>query len=492
MTEPCDLSAVALRRLIGTRQLSPVEVLESCIQRIEATNPAVNAIVASCFDRGMAEAKASESAVMRGDRLGALHGIPIGIKDLSETEGLRTTFGSLLHSDYVPARDERIVAAIRAAGGIVVAKTNTPEFGTGGNTLNDVYGATGNAFDPALSCAGSSGGSGVALACSMLPLCSGSDTGGSLRKPAAWSGVVGFRPSPGLIASERRKLGWTVFSVQGPMARDVADAALLLSVMASGDSRDPMADPALSATEIADLADPPRIDLNALRVAYTADFGYAPVASSIRAIFDRRIGDIATLFAQLDCAHPPVDGMDQAYRVLRSAAFLGGFRHIYERDPALLGSNTRTNYEEGLRYSLADAADAHATQTRLYREAQAFFGRYDLLLTLTQVLTPHSKMQLYPTDLDGVPLEGYFATHATTYIPTMLGHPAITIPCGVDHKGMPFGLQLVGPRGADRWLLGVAKAMESVFEMMPSHRRPIPDLARLSQISASVAGSAPG
>ena len=229
----CDLPAVELRRLIGTRRISPVELLADCLKRIEAVNPAVNAVVAMDIEGASKAARDAEAAVMRGDRLGALHGLPIGVKDLNDTAGLRTTYGSPMFRDHVPEKDERIVAALRAAGGIILAKTNTPEFGTGGNTLNEVYGATGNAFDPALSCAGSSGGSGVALATSMLPLCTGSDTGGSLRKPASWSGVVGFRPTPGLVASERRRQGWSVLSVQGPMGRNVADTALLLSVMAS-------------------------------------------------------------------------------------------------------------------------------------------------------------------------------------------------------------------------------------------------------------------
>jgi len=488
MTEPCDLPAVTLRRLIGARALSPVELMRSCIARVADTNPATNAIVAECFERGMAEAKAAEQAVMRGDALGPLHGLPVGIKDLNDTEGLRTTYGSPLFKDNVPAKDERIVGAIRAAGGIVVAKTNTPEFGTGGNTFNDVYGATGNAFDPALSCAGSSGGSGVALACSMLPLCTGSDTGGSLRKPASWSGVVGFRPTPGLVASEKRRLGWTVFSVQGPMGRDVPDTALLLSVMASTDSRDPLANPWLRQEDIDALASPPEVDLAGLRAAFSADLGFAPIAPSIRAVFAERMAAIAPAFAAMEDTHPPMDGMAQAYRVLRCTTFHASFRHVYERDPKLLGRNTRTNYEEGLGYSLADVAAAHATQTRLYREAQTFFARHDLLLTPTQVLTPYPKNEPFPTDLEGTPLTGYFDTSATTYAITMLGHPAITIPCGVDRKGFPFGLQVVGPRGSDRWLLGAAAALERLFAGLPTHRRPLPDIGKLKAPSAAAKG----
>src|SRR5579862_2557934 len=221
MTEPCDLTAREARALIGTKRLSPTELTESCIVRIEAVDHAVNAMVARDFDRARVTAKAADAAVARGDELPPLHGLPIGIKDLQETEGLRTTHGSVIFRDNVPAADERLVAAVRAAGAIVVGKTNTPEFGAGANTRNAVYGATGNPFDPARSAAGSSGGSAVALACGMVPIASGSDMGGSLRNPAAFCGIVGFRPSSGLVANEKRSLGWSNLPVAGPMARTV-------------------------------------------------------------------------------------------------------------------------------------------------------------------------------------------------------------------------------------------------------------------------------
>ncbi|MGE0717295.1 MAG: amidase [Alphaproteobacteria bacterium] len=477
MTEPCDLPAVVLRRLIGTKALSPVELLQSCIARIAATNPAVNAIVASDFERGMALARDAEQAVMRGDRLGPLHGLPVGIKDLNDTEGLRTTYGSPMFRSHVPEKDERLVAAIKAAGGIVVAKTNTPEFGTGGNTTNDVYGATGNPFAPALSCGGSSGGSGVALALSMLPLCHGSDTGGSLRKPAAWCGVVGYRPSAGLVASEKRRVGWTPISVQGPMARDVADTALFLSVLASGDTRDPLASPRLDAAAAAVLATPPETDLARLRVAFSVDLGFTPIAPSIRRVFTDRVARIAGAFGAAVEENPDFEGIEQAYRVVRCVNFLTNFNAHYERDPNLLGRNTRNNYEEGLRYSLADFAAAQAAQTRVYRAFQEFFGRHDLLIAPTQAMSPFPKDQLYPTDMEGMPLAHYFATSGITYAISMTGHPAVSIPCGRDEKGLPFGLQLVGPRGGDRFLLGAARALERLLAADAATSRPIPDLA---------------
>ena len=226
MTEPCDLSAVEARRLIGRRSLSPTALLQSCARRIEATNRFVNAIVAIDLDTAHKRAAAIEQALMRGEEIGVLAGLPIGVKDLQATAGLKTTSGSLLFKDHVPERDETSVANVRNAGGLILAKTNTPEFGAGGNTVNRVYGPTRNPFDLAKTCGGSSGGSAVALALGQVPLATGTDYGGSIRTPAAFCGVVGFRPSPGVVPSDSASPG--LFRVTGPMARTVADAHLLL------------------------------------------------------------------------------------------------------------------------------------------------------------------------------------------------------------------------------------------------------------------------
>ena len=332
MTDACDLPAVAARRLIGAKRLSPVELLESCIARIEAVDHAVNAMVARDFDRARAAARAAEQAVMRGEALGPLHGLPVAIKDLEETAGLRTTFGSTLFRDNIPAADERSVASLRAAGAIVLGKTNTPEFGAGANTRNAVYGATGNPFDPQKSCAGSSGGSAVALASGMVPLASGSDMGGSLRNPAAFCGVVGFRPSPGLVPSERRGLGWSPLAVNGPMARNVEDACLMLSAMASDDARDPLAPRRL------DSFYPPReVDLASLRVAITPDFGFAPVERGVRKTFAAVTATIRHVFAGAEDATPDCSGADDAFAVLRGVSFLAAHEEKLRITPTRSG-----------------------------------------------------------------------------------------------------------------------------------------------------------
>ena len=481
-TEPCDLSAVEARRLIGRKALSPVELLESCLARIEAVNPAVNAVVALDADRARAAARDAEAAVMRGDHLHTLHGLPVGIKDLEEVAGLRTTYGSPIFRDFVPEADCGMVARLREAGAVVFCKTNTPEFGAGANTRNAVYGATGNPFDPTRSAAGSSGGSAAALATGMAPLCSGSDTGGSLRNPAAFCGIVGFRPSAGLVPSEKRGLGWSCLPVLGPMARNVPDAALLLSAMASDDSYDPLAY-TLHARPVRGeraLFHPPRgIDLSNLRLAFTEDFGAAPVEGTVRAAFRKAAAAASPLFREAAEATPDCAGGDRAFEVLRAGNFLHAHAEKVRTRPEDVGPNVRANVEEGLGYSLADHVAAAAAQTRIYRDFQRFFERHDVLISPAITISPRPWRELYPAEIDGAPTRTYFHWLALAYYVTLTGHPAISLPVGTDAKGMPFGLQIVGPRGGDAFVLGVAAALEEAFAADPALRRPVPDVAAL-------------
>jgi amidase len=483
LTEPCDLTAVTARRLIGTKRLAPSELLESCITRIEAVDHAVNAMVARNFANARASAKEADAAVRRGDVLPPLHGLPIGVKDLQETGGLATTHGSVIFRDHVPARDERLVAAVRAAGAIVLGKTNTPEFGAGANTRNAVYGATGNPFDPTKSCAGSSGGSAVALATGMVPICTGSDTGGSLRNPASFCGIVGFRPTPGLVPSEQRGLGWSNLPVAGPMARTVGDVALLLSVIVGDDPRDPLAT-TVHGTTIrgpADFAVPRPIDLSHLRVALTPDFGFAPTERHIAEMFAEKTGLFRQVFARAEDATPDCTGADEAFEVLRALNFLAAHQEKVRTRPQDVGPNVRANVEEGLRYSAADAARAMTLQTTLYRRWQAFFEHYDVILTPSITISPRSWRELYPATIDGKPTRTYFHWLALAYAVTLVGHPALSLPVGLDRHGMPFGVQIVGPRGGDELVLSVASTLESMLEGDGRTARPLPDLGRLRE-----------
>ncbi len=487
MTEPCDLSALAARRLIGRKALSPVELMDSCLGRIAAVDHAVNAFSTLDADRAREAAKAAEAAVMRGEDLGALHGLPVGIKDLDDTAGIRTTYGSPIFRDHVPAQDGLMAAGIRAAGGIIIGKTNVPEFGLGANTRNRVHGATGNPFDPTRNAAGSSGGSAVALATGMAPLCSGSDTGGSLRNPAAFCGILGYRPSPGLVPSERRGHGWTPISVLGPMARDVPDTALLLSVMASDHAADPLAYTVHGRVMRGDPAiyhPPARVDTARLRLAFSADFGQALVERVVREAFAARVAAIAPLFHAAEEAHPDVAGGDEAFEVTRSAGVLTAHLEKVRTRPQDCGPNIIANVEEALGYSLEDYASAAAAQTRIYRGFQTFFARHDVLITPAITISPRPWRELFPKEIDGQPVRTYFHWLALAYYVSLVGHPALSLPMGVDAKGMPFGLQIVGPRGGDAMLLSVAAAVEEAFAADPALRRPVPDLAALKAAPA--------
>jgi len=478
MSDPLlALSAVELRRRIGSKEVSPVELLEACIARIERINPAVNAVTATCYARAREEARAAEKAVLRGEPLGLLHGLPTGIKDLDETGGLLTTFGSPLYRDFVPERDNAMVARVRAAGAIVVGKTNVPEFGAGANSRNVVWGATGNPFDPNLNAGGSSGGSAVALACDMLPVCTGSDTGGSLRIPAAKCGVVGFRPSPGLVPVERRSLGWTPISVVGPLGRTVADACLLLGAQAALDDCDPLSYPVDGRA----FAVPEACDPASLRVAVTEDFGVCPVDQPIRQVFRGKIQAMRHLFRSCDEGGFDFGEADRCFDVIRAANYAARYREPYEKDPGSLGPNVRANYEIAAGMTMADVAWAHVEQTRIFRRFQHTFRDYDLVLAPTTPVSPFPWTQLYLAEMDGKPLRNYYHWLSLTYVITLATNAAISIPCGVDHKGMPFGLQIVGRFRGDRALLGAAHALEQAFAAIPALRRPVPDTENFKQ-----------
>ena len=475
--ELLTLSAVEMRRRIGSKEISPLELLEACIARIEGIDPALNAMAATDFARARKTAEVAEREARRGVPLGRLHGLPTAIKDLHETAGLLTTYGSQIYRGFVPTDDAAMVALVRKAGAVIVGKTNTPEFGAGANTRNAVWGATGNPFDPRLTCGGSSGGSAVALACNMLPVCTGSDTGGSLRIPAAFCGVVGLRPSPGVVPGDRRPLGWSPLSVLGPMGRTVADTRLLFASQIGMDEREPLAFP-LDPDSIA-AARP--VDLGCLRVAWTEDFGQAPVSEEIRTVFRDRIAAMAHLFRACEEVAFDFGEADRCFDVIRAEVYVQRFQAAYDKDPQSLGPNVRTNYEMGARMSLAELAWAHGEQTRIFRRFQATFRDYDLILSPTVGVTPFPWTELYVDSLEGVKLKSYYHWLALTYYVTLATNPAISLPCGVDQHGMPFGIQVTGRFRGDRDLLDAAEAMEQAFTAMPALRRPRPDLGQLGK-----------
>ena len=475
MTSLAEHSAIELRRLIGSRAISPVDLMDACIARIETFNPAVNAITATDFERARAAAHVAEAQVMRGEPLGPLHGLPLGVKDLQDTAGLLTTFGNVGLRGNVPAADVSLVARLRAAGAIVTAKTNVPDMGAGANTRNAVWGATGNPFDPALNAGGSSGGSAAALATDMLPICTGSDTGGSLRIPAALCGVVGLRPSPGLVANDRRPLGWSVISVLGPMGRTVADTAFLMAASVGPHPADPLSHP----VDAASFWPLPQVDLARLRVGYTEDFGVCAVDPAIRRTFRARVEAIRPHVAACEPVPLSLGEPDRAFDVLRAEAFVAAFADTLKTAPETLGPNVRANLELAAGITLADRAWAHLEQTRISRAFAEALTRYDLLIAPTTPLSPFPWTRPYAETIDGVTMQNYYQWLALTYVVTLGTQPALSLPAGLDEAGMPFGLQVIGPLYGDAKLLAAANALEAAFASSAATARPRPDMAKL-------------
>ena len=490
-TQPCDFDATSAKALLEARELSAVELLESCLARADDTDIAVNALVVRDDVAARSRAQAIDDARARGEPLGSLAGLPVAVKDIQATAGLTTTYGAAPFADNVPDADDGIVARVRAAGAVIIGKTNTPELSIGANTVNRLFGATGNPFDPSLTCGGSSGGSAVALSCGMAPLATGSDHGGSLRIPASYCGVVAHRSTPGTVAHDERTIGRTNYSVQGPMARTVADAALLLSVIAGRDRdarRDPMAFP-LDAAAFADL---PNVDVTSLRVGVSADLGGLLVSDAVRTVFADRVARLAGIVAAVTEADVDLsDALDVDWQ-LRSDIFATNYhRSIHKFDPDAAGSdggfnpNIRATYDEALNTTVLDIAKARRRQVELYRATDALFDTFDVLVCPGVSVPPFDWHQLFPAEIDGQPVRNYMAWLGLSAALTVVGHPTTALPCGLDGQGTPFGLQIVGPSYSDRRLLGIAAALEAAFAADRVMARPMPDVGWLSTLETA-------
>lgn len=475
MTRPSALTAREARARLKAGELSALELLDDCLDRIAEVDPAINAVCALDIDTARSRARA-----IKGDE-GPLAGLPVLVKDMVDVAGLPTTYGSELFRTNIARRDDPMVAALRAAGAIPFGKTNCPEWSAGGNTRNRVHGVTGNPHDVTRSAAGSSGGSAAALAAFMAPLATGSDTGGSLRNPAAFCGVVGFRPTPGIVPSVNRAVGLIPLSTVGPMARSVGDAALMLSVQARPDPGDPFT-PVLKGRTLWDargFARLPRVDPARARIAYTADFGFAPTEAMIRRSFAAAIDTLAPHLPSLGPASPDCDGADRIFSVLRGVLFLGQHRDLVRDNPGMVGPNVTANVEEGLRLRPEEITRALIDQQHYAVRWQAFFSEAEYLLTPAVCIGPRDWHELYPTDIDGVATQSYYHWLAMAYASTLAGCPSLTIPCGRDENNMPFGLQIIGRRHDDLGVLAFGQALESVIAGIPALRPAPPDMAAL-------------
>jgi amidase len=472
-----EKSAVELRALIRSKELSPVELMDACIARIEVLNPHINAVTATDFERARAAAKQAEAQVMQQADLPLLHGLPMGVKDLQETAGLLTTYGNVGLRGNVPKADNSYVAKLKQAGAIVTAKTNVPDMGAGANSRNPVWGATGNPFNPALNAGGSSGGSAAALAVDMFPICTGSDTGGSLRIPSALCGIVGLRPSPGAVANDTRALGWSAISVLGPMARSVDDTALMMAASLGADPMDPLSYD-LSPGPFWPL---PEVDVSQLRVGYTEDFDLCHVDPGIREVFRKRMDAIRPLVKRCEPVSFEVAHAHRTFDVLRAESFFAAFGDPVKNPPDTLGPNVRANLAIAEQISLGDRAMAHLAQTQLMRQFAKKFQDFDLIIAPNTPLSPFPWTELYAKEVAGHTMSNYYHWLELTYVVTLATNPALALPCGVDAQGMPFGLQLIGELRQDAKLLAMSHALEMALAANPSTARPKPDTALLRQ-----------
>ncbi len=463
MTAPdlCFLTAAELGRRLKARELSAVEVMEAHLTQIERLNAQVNAFCTLIPEQALCAAEAADTSLARGGIAGPLHGLPVGIKDLVDTRGIRTTYGSPIYRDHVPEQDALIVERYRSAGAIVVGKTNTPEFGAGAQTFNTLFGETHNPYDLAKTCGGSSGGSAVALACGMVPLASGSDLGGSLRNPASFCNVVGFRPSLGRVPTWPVSTAWSSLSVQGPMARVVEDVALQLSVLAGPDPRSPIA-----IREAGSLfAAPLERDFRGARIAWSRDLSRYPVDSAVTAVCDRQRPVFEELGCLLDEAAPDLSDVDEIFQVLRAWAFAGQYEQAYREHRDLLKDTVVWNIEQGLSLDALTVAQAEIKRSQLYDRVRRFFERYEFLVLPAVSVPPFPIGQRYVSEINGQPLGTYIDWLGLTYAITVTGLPAISVPAGFTADGLPVGLQIVGRHQADFAVLQLAHAFEAATQV---------------------------
>jgi amidase len=450
-------SACELASLIRTRAVSPVEVLDAHLAVIARVNPKLNAIVTLVAEEARAAARAAEAAVGRGAQIGPLHGLPLGVKDITRTAGIRTTFGSPLFKDFVPEEDAEVVRRLKAAGAIVLAKTNTPEFAAGANTVNAVFGATRNPWNPALSPAGSSGGSAVAVATGMVPIAQGTDFGASVRLPAAFCGIVGIRPTPGLIPSHPMPLAWDPGQVHGPLARSAEDAALMLDAMVGFSRLSPISvtPPWQSTRDVVAGAS----DAGGLRIAYASDIAGIGVDSEIDAICRQAAQRLRHAGAAVEEISFDVSDGRQPYQTWRGAWMVGQqFANLARLEE--FGENLKGNVKRGLSITALDLAAAEQKRLEVFHRFGALFERYDLLLTPAAPVKPFPVEMNFPTEINGRKFENYVDWIAPAFLITLVSLPAGSVPAGKTQDGLPVGLQIVAPRFEEPLILSVAKLIQ--------------------------------
>jgi amidase len=454
--EICFLSATELARRIRAKELSATEVMEAHLAQIERVNPKVNAIVTFLPEQALEQARAADEALAHGENVGPLHGLPVAHKDLTLTKGIRTTFGSLVLQDFIPEEDALIVERLKKAGAITIGKTNTPEFGAGSQTYNKVFGETLNPYDTSKTCGGSSGGAAVALACGMMPIADGSDMGGSLRNPASFCNVVGLRPSPGRVPNSPGYVGWYPYAVEGPMARTVQDAALMLSTIAGPDPRSPIA-----ITEPGSpFAQPLERNFKGVNIAWSQDLGLLPVDPQVTKVIEGQRNVFESLGCLIADGQPDFSDADEVFKVWRAWYFELVLSELLETQRDKLKDSVVWNIEEGMKLTGPQLGAVERKRTELYHRVREFMQTYEFLVLPVSQVPPFDVRQRFIKEINGEKMGTYIDWMKSCYYITTIGFPAISVPCGFTADGLPVGVQIVGRHQDDLGVLQLAYAFE--------------------------------
>jgi len=454
-----SLSASQLSKLIKSKKVSPVEVLSSHLKLIDKINPSINAIVKLGVSAAIKSAKKAESDIMKGNWLSPMHGIPIGIKDITETKGLTTTYGSLLYKTNIPREDAEVVARLRKSGAIILCKTNTPEFAAGATTSNQLFGVTRNPWDLSFTPAGSSGGSAAAVASGMLPLAHGTDYGGSIRVPAAFCGLVGIRPTPGLIPNHPMPLAWDPGQVHGPLARTAEDAAMMLDAMIGESVLSPisMKPPWKSCQSYVTKMN----SIKGVKIAYISDMAGIGFEEEMERVCRKTVFDLKKKEAKVSEIKFDISYGRKAYLTMRAEWMVGQqFKRINQIEK--FGKNLANNVKAGLALTAIQIAEAQTIRNEIWHKFRVLLEKFDYIITPCAPVAPFSADLNFIAEINGKKLDTYIDWIANTYLITMVGLPAASVPAGKNSRGLPIGLQVIGRRFSEPELLGVCKIIQKI------------------------------
>ena len=451
--EILNLKVTQMKDLLSSGKISNEELVNIHIDQVEKYDTKTNAVCTFTPEQAVSEARKLDSK-KKFDK--PLSGIPIFIKDLTKTKGIRTTMGSRIYENDIPEEDDLVVEKIKNSGSIILGKSNTPEFGAGSQTFNEVFGATLNPYDLSKTCGGSSGGAAVAVACRMLPFADGSDLGGSLRNPANYCNVVGFRPSVGRVPSWPNESGWNSFSVDGPIAKTVEDVSLMLSVLAGPDSRSP-----ISLSESGDIfMESLESNLKGIRIAWSPDLGGLPVDSKITKVLESKRSVFEDMGAIVEDEVPDFDDADQIFKTFRAWHFELKLGSLLPKHREKLKKTVLWNLEAGEKLSGKELGIAEINRTKLFHRLQEFMQKYDFLALPVSQVPPFPVEQEFVSEINGIKMDTYLDWMKSCYFISVTGHPAISVPCGFTVDGLPVGIQLVGRHQDDLGVLQLAHAFE--------------------------------